>query len=121
MTRGWLAVAVLVAGAGIAVGQEATQSGAIPPQVITVVKAVYTKEARAAKIEGTVVLEATVLTDGTVADNVKVVRSLDTKFGLDEQAIKATKQWKFKPATKDGQPVPCPVAIEQSFFLNSTK
>jgi Gram-negative bacterial TonB protein C-terminal len=52
---------------------------------------------------------------------VKVVRSLDTKFGLDEQAIKATKQWTFKPATKDGKPVPCPVAIEQSFFLNSTK
>jgi Gram-negative bacterial TonB protein C-terminal len=49
------------------------------------------------------------------------VRSLDTKFGLDEQAIKATKQWTFKPATKDGKPVPCPVAIEQSFFLNSTK
>jgi periplasmic protein TonB len=121
MTRGWLAVAVLVAGAGIAAGQEITQRGATPPQVITVVKAVYTKEARAAKIEGTVVLEATVLTDGTVADNVKVVRSLDTKFGLDEEAIKATKQWKFKPATKDGKPVPCPVAIEQSFFLNSTK
>ena len=96
-------------------------SAVTPPQPIKIVKAVYTPQGRAARIEGVVVLEAIVLPDGTVGDDVKVTRSLDTKYGLDEQAVKATKQWKFKPATRDGKPVACPVAIEQDFHLNSTK
>jgi periplasmic protein TonB len=120
MRFGCLAVAVLVLGAVAAAGQDAPASTVTPPQFIKVVKAVYTPEGRAAKIEGRVVVDAIVLPDGTVGE-VKVARSLDTKFGLDEQALKATKQWTFKPATKDGKPIAFHVAIEQDFFLNSTK
>lgn len=117
-----LTLDVLILGATLAIGQETLPSTAVSPrQPIQIVKAVYTPQGRAARIEGVVVLEAIVLPDGTVRDDVKVTRSLDTKYGLDEQAIKATKQWTFKPATRDGRPVPCPVAIEQSFYLNSTK
>lgn len=120
MRFGLLAATVLVLGGIVAAEQEVPANGVTPPQVITVVKAVYTPEARAAKIEGRVVVDAIVLADGTVGD-VKVERSLDTKFGLDEQALKATKQWKFKPGTRDGKAIAFPVAVEQSFYLNSTK
>jgi TonB family protein len=120
MRLGLLAATVLVLGRIAAAGQEVPANGVTPPQFITVVKAVYTPEGRAAKIEGRVVVDAIVLPDGTVGE-VKVARSLDTKFGLDEQALKATTQWKFKPATKDGKPIAFRVAIEQDFFLNSTR
>ncbi len=93
-----------------------TPPGAVAPKPIKIVKATYTPEARAAKIQGTVIVEAVVLADGTVGQ-VKVTRSLDTKFGLDAEALKATKQWTFSPGTRDGKPVPVVVSIEQSFFL----
>jgi TonB family protein len=116
-----LAVAGLVLGAMVAAGQEVPGHGVSMPKVIKVVKAVYTPEARAARIEGTVALQVVVLTDGTVGDDVKILKSLDTKFGLDEQAVNASKQWRFIPAMRDGKPVNATVTIEQSFFLNSTK
>jgi len=69
-----------------------------------------------AKIQGSVVLECVVQTDGTVGD-VRVVRSLDVTYGLDEEAIKAAKQWKFAPGTRNGEPVPVMVSIELTFTL----
>jgi TonB family protein len=54
--------------------------------------------------------------DGSVGE-VKVTRSLDPIFGLDQEAIKAAKQWKFMPGTRFGQPVPVLVTIELSFTL----
>ena len=59
------------------------------------------------------VLEAVVLSDGTVG-TVTVVRSVDSYFGLDEQAFKAVKQWLFKPGLKDGKPVPVRVQVEMA-------
>jgi outer membrane biosynthesis protein TonB len=40
---------------------------------------------------------------------------LDTKFGLDAEAVKAAKQWTFKPGLKAGKPVPVRVTIEMGF------
>jgi protein TonB len=114
----FLAVALFALAATFASGQEV--SGTTMPKVLKMVKPVYTPEGRAAKIQGTVQLSAVVRPDGTVTD-VKVVRSLDTKFGLDAQAVIATQQWTFTPGTRDGKPVPVTVMIEQSFYLNSTK
>jgi protein TonB len=76
----------------------------------------YTQEALAARIEGTVWLEAVVLSDGTVGD-VFVVRSLDSVLGLDRQAVTAMKQWEFKPGTKDGKAVAVRVEVEMTFTL----
>lgn len=76
----------------------------------------YTPAAMAAQIEGTVALEITVLADGSVGD-VKVVRSLDSEFGLDQEAVKALKLWTWKPGTRGGQPSSVTVQIEMTFTL----
>jgi TonB family protein len=90
--------------------------GIISPEVIKDRKALYTDAARNAGIQGMVELEAVVLTDGTVGE-VRVVRSLDKTFGLDEAAVAAMKQWLFKPGKKDGVAVPVLVAVEMTFTL----
>jgi TonB family protein len=54
--------------------------------------------------------------DGTVGD-VQVIRSLDSTFGLDGEAIKAAKQWRFAPGTRMGEPVPVLITIELTFTL----
>jgi TonB family protein len=76
----------------------------------------YTREAMDAKIQGTVWVEAVVGVDGTVSA-ARVVRSLDRRTGLDAAALVAAKRWRFKPGTKDGQPVPMAVTIELTFIL----
>ena len=67
-----------------------------------------------AKVQGRVMLEAVVQPDGTVGE-VRVTRSLDRKFGMDESAVKALKEFRFTPGTKDGVPVPVLVSSEIEF------
>ena len=55
-----------------------------------------------AKVQGSVWLECIVMPDGSVGD-VKVTRSLDPIFGLDQEAIKAAKQWRFRPGHAPGR------------------
>ena len=69
-----------------------------------------------AKVQGVVLLEALVLMNGSVGD-IRIVRSLDPVFGLDQQAIRAVKQWRFAPGTRRGQPIPMLVTIELTFTL----
>ncbi|MDE3155014.1 MAG: energy transducer TonB [Acidobacteriota bacterium] len=90
--------------------------GLIPPSVITEVRPQYTSDAMRAKIQGTVWLECIVEPDGTVG-NVRVIKSLDPTFGLDQEAIKAARQWRFVPGTMLGKPVPVRVTIELTFTL----
>jgi protein TonB len=115
-----LMVALLVLGGFLATAraQEVFNpgQGVTLPIVVHEVKPDYTAEAKAAHIQGNVLLEAVVLTDGNVGD-VKVTRSLDTMFGLDQQAVDAARQWTFKPGTKDGKPVAVRVHIELTFTL----
>jgi TonB family protein len=70
------------------------------------------------KIQGNVELEAVVRTDGTVGD-ISVLKSLDQKYGLDDAAVSAAKQWVFKPGTKDGKPVNVRVVLVLTFRLKS--
>src|ERR1051325_5264132 len=76
----------------------------------------YTAEAMRAKVQGVVRLEGVVLPDGSVGD-VKVIRSLDQVFGLDQEAIKAAKQFRFVPGTRFGEPVAVLVSFEIEFTL----
>jgi len=91
-------------------------NGVTIPRIIREVRPQYTAEAMRAKVQGGVLLECVVQTDGTVGD-VRVLRSLDTTYGLDQEAIKAAKQWKFAPGTRNGEPVPVMVTIELTFTL----
>ena len=88
--------------------------GVSPPTVLSRVEPQYSEEARKARYQGTVVLEAIVKRDGTV-DILRVVRSLG--FGLDENAIQALKQWRFKPGMRNGVPVDVALNIEVNFNL----
>jgi len=74
----------------------------------------YTKEARDAKLEGTVLLRMTVAPDGTVSD-VKVKKGLS--LGLTENAVETVKTWRFEPAMKAGKPVPRKITVEVSFKI----
>ena len=73
-------------------------------------------EAMGARIQGNVRLEAVVLTTGEVGD-VEVTQSLDTVYGLDDEAVKAIRQWRFEPGTKDGKAVAVRVEVEMTFKL----
>ena len=91
-------------------------NGVSLPQVVSQVKAEYTSEAMQNRIEGKVGLDVVVLSDGKVGD-VTVVESLDSIYGLDANAVKAMKQWNFKPGTKDGKPVAVRVHVLINFTL----
>ena len=91
-------------------------NGVTLPVVTKRVNAVYTQQAMDACIEGTVGLEVVVKSDGMVGD-VKISRSLDPTYGLDDQAVTAMKQWQFKPGTKDGKAVAVQVDVMINFTL----
>jgi len=87
----------------------------IVPRLIREVKPGYTTDAMRAKIQGVVVLEAVVMPDGSVG-TVRIVRSLDPN-GLDKEALKTVKLWKFSPGRKDGKPVASLVQVDMAFTL----
>jgi protein TonB len=77
------------------------------------VKPVYPAIAQSARVQGVVILEATIGTDGRVTD-VKVLRSIPL---LDQAAIDAVKQWQYTPTTLNGQPVPVIMTVTVNFAL----
>jgi TonB family protein len=103
-------------GGGIGGGAYRPGSGITLPRVLREVKPAYTADAMRAKVQGSVWLECIVMPDGSVGD-VKVTRSLDPIFGLDQEAIKAAKMWKFAPGMRLGEPVPVIITIELTFTL----
>jgi TonB family protein len=74
----------------------------------------YTAEGRRMRIEGDVVLDLVFLANGTVQVN-NVISGLG--HGLDEAAVRAAQQIKFKPAKRDGQPVDFPARVRIEFQL----
>ena len=89
------------------------------PEMVKEVPPEYTPDGRVAGIEGRVLLSADVLADGTVGE-VQVIRPLDRNhYGLDSEAIKAMKQWLFKPAMKNGEPVSMVIYVDMGFSLKN--
>ena len=76
----------------------------------------YTDAAMKAHIEGSAWVQAIVGADGRV-ERVRLVKSLDPVNGLDEEALKAARQWTFIPATRGGQPVRALAMMELTFTL----
>ncbi len=103
-------------GGGFGGGAFRPGNGVENPVRLREVKPQYTPEAMRAKIQGTVELEAVIGPDGKVTE-VRVIRSLDKVFGLDEQARKAVFATPFIPCKKQGSPVPCLVVFELQFTL----
>ena len=103
-------------GGGTGGGAYRPGAGITLPTVLREVKPAYTADAMRAKVQGSVWLECIVMPDGSVGE-VKVTRSLDPIFGLDQEAIKAAKMWRFKPGMRQGEPVPVIITIELTFTL----
>jgi protein TonB len=115
-------------GGGFGGGAFQPGSGINNPVLVREVKPNYTGEAMRAKLQGVVEMEAIVLPDGSVdPKSIRITRSLDANLGLDQQAIIAVKQWRFRPGTcarqsgcggsAFGQPVPVIVSVELTFTL----
>lgn len=103
-------------GGGTGGGVYRPGNGVTLPRVLREVKPSYTSDAMRAKVQGTVLLECVIKSNGDVGE-VQVARSLDRVFGLDEEAVKAAKQWRFAPGTRLGEPVAVLVTIELTFTL----
>jgi protein TonB len=86
------------------------------PILLREVKPSYTSDAMRAKVQGSVLLECLVRPDGSVGD-VRVVRSPDPPFGLDLEAMKAARQWRFRPGMRLGESVAVLITIQLDFTL----
>lgn len=84
-----------------------------PPRLSEVASADYTPEAKKKKIAGSVSLMIVVDKKGDVTD-AKVIKGLG--YGLDENAIIAVKEWKYKPAEKDGEPIAVKMEVTVEFY-----
>ena len=104
------------ASTGVGDGVYPLGPGVTTPVPIQQVKPQYTANAMRAKVQGSVWLDCIVLPDGSVG-TVRVTRSLDRQFGLDEEALAAAKQWRFKPGMAGGRPVAVAISIELTFTL----
>jgi TonB family protein len=83
-----------------------------PPHLVDSPDPKYTKEARLHLIEGLSVLRTVIDVTGTPG-NIAIVQPLG--MGLDEQAVLALEQWKFQPATLNGEPVPDQIEVQMNF------
>lgn len=103
-------------GGGTGGGAYRPGSGVESPRLLRDAKPQYTADAMRAKIQGRVEIECIVETSGQCG-RIQVVRSLDPVFGLDQEAIKAVRQWRFVPGRLKGQDVPVIITIELTFTL----
>jgi periplasmic protein TonB len=102
-------------GIGSGVGPYVAGNGVSAPVAIFQPLPAYTEEARKARAEGIVMIQAVIRSNGTV-DSFKVIRGLG--YGLDESAIQTiASKWRFKPGTLNGVPVDVQANIEVSFRL----
>lgn len=86
-------------------------AGSTPPQVIHQVQPEYPAEAQATKATGSVVLAVEVLKDGSVGS----VRWVEGNALFKEAAVAAVKQWRYRPAARNGEPVQSVVVVELAF------
>jgi TonB family protein len=86
------------------------------PVLVEKTQATYTSSAMRAKLQGFVVIAAVIGVDGKVGQT-RVIQSLDQTYGLDDEALRVAKLWRFTPGSKDGVPVPVAANIEIGFSL----
>lgn len=85
------------------------------PELVSRREPDYSAEARAAGVQGTVLFDVVIDDTGKPTD----IRLVSPRgYGLDERALEAISQWRFKPAKKDGKPVRVRAYIEVNFRLS---
>ena len=84
------------------------------PSLIYSIEPEFSEEARKAKFSGNVQVYLWVDEHGNPS-HVRVVRGVG--MGLDEKAVEAVRQYKFKPATKDGKPVKVDLYVDVNFNI----
>lgn len=101
-------------GAGIYGRAQSIGRGVTAPVLLKKIEPDYSEEARKAKYQGSVGLRIVVDEQGFVR-HVDVSRALG--LGLDEKAIEAVRQWRFRPGQRDGRAVAVWAAVEVYFRL----
>jgi protein TonB len=86
----------------------------LAPRKISTPQPAYTEEARTARLQGVVVIQAVIDREGRVS-RAKLLKGLP--LGLGESALATVKTWLFEPATKNGEPVPVYYNVTVSFSL----
>ena len=84
-----------------------------PPRKIKDVRPIYPAIAQSARVQGVVIIEATIGVDGHVQD-AKILRSIPL---LDAAALEAVRQWEFTVTTLNGAPVPIIMTVTVNFAL----
>jgi len=102
-------------GGGYGGGLMSVGGGVSAPEVIHSVQPEFTEEARQTNREGTVALQLIVDAQGS-PQNIRVIRQLG--MGLDQKAVEAVRQFRFKPAMYQGHPVSVQMVIEVDFHLH---
>jgi len=109
-------------GSGIGAGSGGNMGGGIrrigggvaPPVVLFAPEPQFSEEARKAKVSGNVLVYLQVDTNGKPM-HVRVLRGIG--LGLDEKAVEAVAQYKFKPAMENGKPVAVEMNVEVNFQI----
>jgi len=102
-------------GGGFGGGAYRPGGAVVAPQLLVQVRPNYTSDALERRIQGGVWLDVVVTREGLVSD-VRVRQSLD-RGGLDEEALKAARLWRFAPGRLAGQPVDVLVTIVMDFSI----
>jgi protein TonB len=84
------------------------------PVLLARVDPIYPEAARRARLEGMLILEAVITAAGDVQD-VHVLKSIHPL--LDAAAAQAVRQWRYRPATRNGRAVPVYLTVTVSFDL----
>ena len=95
-------------------GPKRIGGGVSAPELIYKVDPEFSEEARKAKVAGNVLVYLWVGPDGTPS-HLRIARGIG--MGLDEKALEAVRQWKFKPAMENGKPVAVELNVEVNFQI----
>jgi len=101
-------------GPGYGTGVKNVGGGVIGPKIIYQPEPEFSEEARKAKFMGVVTVSIVVDATGR-PQNVRVTRGVG--MGLDEKAMEAVRQYRFKPATENGKPVAVYLNVEVNFEI----
>jgi protein TonB len=86
----------------------------VPAQIISQLKPIYPENARRARVEGAVILNAIVSREGTLQE----VRVVSGHPLLTEAALDCVRKWRYRPGTLNEQPIEMPITIRVVFVLN---